>query len=84
MEVIDSGPGISAEHLPRIFEPYWRASQQRQTGLGLGLAIAKGIVDAHQSRLSVESRVGEGCRFYFTLPLVGAAELPAEGNRKVG
>jgi signal transduction histidine kinase len=84
LEVLDSGPGISAEHLPRIFEPYWRASQQRQTGLGLGLAIAKGIVDAHQSRLWVESRIGEGSRFCFTLPLVGAAELPAEGDRKVG
>jgi signal transduction histidine kinase len=84
VEVVDSGPGISAEHLPRIFEPYWRASQQRQTGLGLGLAIAKGIVDAHQSRIWVESRVGEGSRFCFTLPLAGAVERPAEGNRKVG
>ncbi|HMI85494.1 MAG TPA: hybrid sensor histidine kinase/response regulator [Polyangiaceae bacterium] len=84
VEVIDRGAGISSEHLPRIFEPYWRASQQRQTGLGLGLAIAKGIIDAHRCRIWVESRVGEGSRFCFTLPMPDAAELPAEGNRKAG
>lgn len=84
VEVVDRGPGISDEHLPRIFEPYWRASQQRQTGLGLGLAIAKGIIDAHQSRIWVESRVGEGSRFCFTLPVARATERPAEENRKVG
>jgi signal transduction histidine kinase len=84
VEVIDRGPGISAEHMQHIFEPYWRASPQRQTGLGLGLAIAKGIVDAHRSRLWVESRVGEGSRFCFTLPLRTKAELPAEDSRKAG
>lgn len=84
VEVIDRGPGISDEHLPRIFEPYWRASPQRQTGLGLGLAIAKGIIDAHQSRIWVDSRVGDGSRFCFTLPVPRATERPADADRKAG
>jgi signal transduction histidine kinase len=66
--VIDRGCGISSEQRLHIFEPYWQASQQRQQGLGLGLAIAKGIVEAHDSRIWVESEVGSGSRFLFTLP----------------
>jgi signal transduction histidine kinase len=67
--VTDHGPGIAPDQLPHIFEPYWQASQERRQGLGLGLAIVKGIVEAHQSRIWVESRVGEGSRFFFTLPI---------------
>ena len=84
VEVIDRGPGISDEHLPRIFEPYWRASPHRQTGLGLGLAIAKGIIEAHGTRIWVESRAGDGSRFCFTLPVPRATERPAEADRKTG
>jgi signal transduction histidine kinase len=69
VEVIDRGCGISADQLTHIFEPYWRASPTRQQGLGLGLAIAKGIVEAHGHRISVESRVGEGSQFAFELSL---------------
>jgi signal transduction histidine kinase len=65
--IVDQGCGISADHEPHIFEPYWQASQQRQRGLGLGLAIAKGIIDAHGTRIWVQSRVGVGSRFFFTL-----------------
>ncbi len=66
-EVLDRGCGISPEHLPHIFEPYWRASQIRRRGLGLGLAIAKGIVEAHDGRIWVESQPGVGSKFAFTL-----------------
>jgi signal transduction histidine kinase len=66
--VSDQGAGIDSEHLPRIFEPYWQASQERKQGLGLGLAIVKGIVEAHRSRIRVESRIGVGSQFSFTLP----------------
>ena len=84
VEVIDRGPGISDEHMARIFEPYWRASPQRQTGLGLGLAIAKGIIDAHSTRIWVESHVGDGSRFCFTLPHTRATEQTADADRKAG
>jgi signal transduction histidine kinase len=67
--VSDRGSGISAEQLPRIFEPYWQAAQERRQGLGLGLAIAKGIVEAHGTRIWAESRAGLGSQFFFTLPL---------------
>ena len=66
--VTDHGCGISADQQVHIFEPYWQASQERKRGLGLGLAIVKGIVEAHGTRIWVESRVGVGTRFFFTLP----------------
>jgi signal transduction histidine kinase len=62
-----NGCGISSEHLPHIFDPYWRASQTRRPGLGLGLAIAKGIVEAHDGRIWVESSPGAGSKFAFSL-----------------
>ncbi|WP_437712816.1 ATP-binding protein [Sorangium sp. So ce448] len=69
IHVRDSGVGIEAEHLPRIFDPYWTRPNNRQRGTGLGLAIARGIVQAHGGRIWVESRVGDGSTFSFTLPL---------------
>jgi signal transduction histidine kinase len=63
----DDGRGIPDEQMPHIFEPYWQAAQQRREGLGLGLAIAKGIVEAHGARIWVESQLGSGTTFYFTL-----------------
>jgi signal transduction histidine kinase len=65
VEVRDEGPGIPAEDLPHVFDRFWKS---RSSGTGLGLAIAKGIVDAHGGCLRVESRVGEGSAFAFTLP----------------
>lgn len=67
--VIDSGPGISVEHLPRIFDRFWQPKQQRRGGVGLGLAIAKGVVAAHGGRISAESPPGAGAIFRFTLPI---------------
>jgi PAS domain S-box-containing protein len=66
--VIDTGPGIPAEQLPHIFGRFWQARSSDRRGIGLGLAIAKGIVEAHNGRIWVESTVGLGSTFYFTLP----------------
>ncbi len=65
--VIDTGPGIPAEQLPHIFGRFWQAKSDHR-GIGLGLAIAKGIVEAHNGRIWVESHLGLGSTFYFTLP----------------
>jgi PAS domain S-box-containing protein len=73
--VQDSGPGIAAEDLPRLFDRYWRVRGASQSGTGLGLYIVKGIIEAHGGRTWVESEVGRGSRFYFSLPL---SRLPAE------
>jgi PAS domain S-box-containing protein len=66
--VIDTGPGIPPEQVPHIFGQFWQASSSDRRGIGLGLAIAKGIVEAHKGTIWVESHVGLGSTFYFTLP----------------
>jgi len=66
--VEDTGPGLPQEELDRVFEPFWRGSTGRGPGVGLGLAIARGIVLAHGGRIWAESTLGEGCRFNFSLP----------------
>ncbi len=66
--VEDSGPGIAAEQLPRVFEPFWQASPGDRRGAGLGLAIAKGIVDSHGGRIWAETRPGAGSTFFVALP----------------
>jgi signal transduction histidine kinase len=66
--VTDTGPGIAAEQLPHVFAHYWQGSRADNRGLGLGLVIAKGIVEAHAGRIWVESTLGAGSSFYFTLP----------------
>ncbi|MBC8026712.1 MAG: hybrid sensor histidine kinase/response regulator [Steroidobacteraceae bacterium] len=70
IEISDSGPGIAAEDLPHIFDPYYSASGKHQkTGTGLGLYIAKGIVDAHGGTIRCTSEPGVGTTFNITLPL---------------
>jgi len=66
--VLDSGRGIAAGQLPRVFDRYWQSSRTDRQGAGLGLAIAKGIVEAHGGRIWIESRLGEGTTASFTLP----------------
>lgn len=87
--VRDTGCGIPATDLPHVFDRFWQARRGGAVrGHGLGLAIAQGIVKAHGGRIWVESIVGEGSTFYFTLPLAssgvdGAASLavPALATR---
>ena len=66
--VKDTGPGIPPDQLPHIFGQFWQAMPSDRRGIGLGLAIAKGIVEAHGGMIWVESQVGSGSNFYFTLP----------------
>ncbi|WP_225410927.1 sensor histidine kinase [Stigmatella hybrida] len=70
--VKDSGPGISPADLPHLFERFWRSSSAAERGTGLGLTIAKNLVEAHGGTLWVESHLGEGSTFFFTLPAVDA------------
>jgi PAS domain S-box-containing protein len=67
--VSDSGRGIDAEHLPRVFDRFWQVSQGEHRGSGLGLTIAKGFVEAHGGEIRVESTVDVGSTFSFTLPI---------------
>jgi signal transduction histidine kinase len=71
--VCDTGPGISPEHLPHVFDRYWQAKSTAKLGTGLGLSIAKGIVEAHGGRIWVESEPGQGASFLFTLPSASSA-----------
>jgi signal transduction histidine kinase len=66
--VIDNGPGIPADSVPHLFDSFWQARLTDRRGVGLGLTIAKGIVEAHGGRMWVESSLGEGSTFHFTLP----------------
>jgi PAS domain S-box-containing protein len=66
--VSDQGPGIPPDHLPHVFDRYWQARRGDRRGAGLGLAIARGLVEAHGGSIWVESRPGEGASFYFTVP----------------
>ncbi len=78
--VRDYGPGIAAEHLPRLTERFYRvdvAGSRALGGTGLGLALVKHVLNRHRGRLSVASRAGEGATFTVRLPLSNADALPA-------
>jgi signal transduction histidine kinase len=71
--VRDDGTGIPAAELPHVFDRFWHARRgSSMRGYGLGLAITQGIVKAHGGRIWVESEVGAGATFAFTLPLVSS------------
>jgi signal transduction histidine kinase/HAMP domain-containing protein len=76
-EVSDSGPGIPREYLPRLFERFFRVPGTPGGGVGLGLFIAKEIVEAHGGRIGVESDPGAGAIFWFVLPAAPAGDTTA-------
>ena len=65
--VSDTGTGIHPEHVPHLFDRFWQATRTDRRGLGLGLPIVKGLVEAHGSRIVVTSTVGQGTTFSFTI-----------------
>ncbi len=75
--VRDTGPGIAARELAHIFDRYWQARRVQSASAGLGLYIAKGIVEAHGGRIWVESELGAGATFFFTLPPDPSAPVAA-------
>jgi signal transduction histidine kinase len=78
--VADSGPGIPRENLGDIFNPYWQAKRTARLGAGLGLPIAKGIVESHGGKIWVESEQGKGTKFFFTLPVAVDAPAPVSAR----
>ncbi len=70
ISVRDTGPGVAPEDISRLFMRYWQAPRLQRAGSGLGLFIAKGIVEAHGGEIGVASQVGLGSEFWFTLPMV--------------
>ncbi len=73
LTIADTGPGISDENLPHVFERFYRGDKSRTTSngnAGLGLAISKAIVEAHGGTISVSSQPGTGTTFTVILPLI--------------
>lgn len=69
IKISDNGPGIPQENISNVFDRFWQAKQTNRLGTGLGLSIAKGIVTAHGGEIWVNSQLGEGAHFEFSLPL---------------
>ncbi|MBE7158748.1 MAG: two-component sensor histidine kinase, partial [Rhodospirillales bacterium] len=79
IRVRDFGAGIALEHLDRLFERFYRVDKARSResgGTGLGLAIAQHLVEAHRGRIWVESELGKGSTFVFTLPCASVQGIP--------
>jgi PAS domain S-box-containing protein len=72
--VADTGGGISPENVPHVFDRFWQARKDGRLGAGLGLAVARGIVEAQGGRIWVESRLGHGSVFFFTVPQAQVAK----------
>jgi len=74
--VEDTGTGISSEQFPHLFDRFWQGKRANRQGVGLGLSIAKGIIDTHGGKIWAESQVGKGTTFHFTLPRAKAITEP--------
>jgi signal transduction histidine kinase len=79
--VEDTGRGMTPDELPRVFDAYWQGDPTSRKGVGLGLAIVRGIVDAHGGSVAVESSPGVGSTFRFTLPLATPLAKPDQRAR---
>ncbi len=79
LAVVDNGPGIAREDLSRIFDRYWQVEPGQRRSSGLGLYIARGIVDAHRGRIWAESQLGHGTAFRIALP-AGGDRLDADAS----
>jgi signal transduction histidine kinase len=73
ISISDTGEGIAPEKIKTIFERFSQLHNQDRRGIGLGLYIAKMMIEAHPGRIWVESKLGEGSTFHFTLPLRSGA-----------
>jgi signal transduction histidine kinase len=73
--VADTGQGMSKDDLPHIFNRFWQAEKRNSAGIGLGLSIVAGLVEAHGGRVWAEAAVGSGSRFFFTLPLAQTSHI---------
>jgi signal transduction histidine kinase len=81
--VADTGVGVGSEHLPRLFERFYRADPSRSRdggGTGIGLAIARSIVEGHGGRITAESAPGRGATFTFDLP-AATSDVPVPDRR---
>jgi signal transduction histidine kinase len=78
VSIQDTGPGIAHDDLPKLFQPYWRSRQAGRRGMGLGLYIARGIIEAHGGHIWAESELGVGSTFVFRLAFA-AAEHTSRG-----
>ncbi len=86
VSVRDTGIGISKEDLPRVFQRFFQAEnaqKMRRAGFGLGLKISQEIVKAHGGGMGVDSELGKGSVFYFTIPLPTGEPLPSEADQAV-
>lgn len=83
ISVLDTGPGIAPQDLPHIFDRFWQPRKQGRQGVGLGLAIAKGIVEAHGGEIRAENRNERGAAFHISLPCVGVP-VSAEHSATTG
>ena len=72
--IADTGAGIPAESLPRVFDRFWQAKRAERRGAGFRLPICKGLVEAHGGRIWVESAPGRGSTFCFTIPTAPRVE----------
>ncbi|MDP8233372.1 MAG: ATP-binding protein [Candidatus Saelkia tenebricola] len=81
VSVSDTGRGIAAENISKLFDKFTqfgKKSPQREKGTGLGLAISKGIVEQHKGKIWVESKIGKGSKFHFTIPKLNFDEILKE------
>jgi signal transduction histidine kinase len=82
VEVEDNGSGIEKENLKNVFVPYF-TTKQYQKGTGLGLSVVDGIIDQHGGKISVDSQLGEGTSFLFSLPSVSADKIDSSHAVKI-